>query len=123
MAHWYMAPTFFNPKGHDHVFEQSHGTRHSECSLVYIFWSHENLNVADVAIHETQNLVAGSRIDQCFRNGHWVFILQCGSVEVLEIHTNSPPAILLLYRYNVGNQLDISARPNELCLQHFLSLY
>jgi hypothetical protein len=25
------------PKGHDHVFEQSHGTGYSECSLVYVF--------------------------------------------------------------------------------------
>jgi hypothetical protein len=27
------------PKGHDHVFEQSHGTGYSECSLVYVFWA------------------------------------------------------------------------------------
>jgi hypothetical protein len=49
------------PKGHDHVFEQSHDTGYSECSLVYVFWGHENLVVADVAIHETQNLVASCR--------------------------------------------------------------
>jgi hypothetical protein len=42
------------PKGHDHVFEKSHGTGYSECSLVYVFWGHENLIVASVAIHETQ---------------------------------------------------------------------
>jgi hypothetical protein len=48
------------PKGHDHIFEQSHGTGYSECSLVYVFQSHGNLIVASVAIHETQNLVAGS---------------------------------------------------------------
>jgi hypothetical protein len=58
------------PKGHDHVFEQSHGTGYSECSLVYVFWGHENLIVASVAIHETHNLVASSRIDQCFRSRH-----------------------------------------------------
>jgi hypothetical protein len=57
------------PKGHDHVFEQFHDTGYSECSLVYVFWGHENMIVADVAIHETQNLVAGSRVDQRFRNG------------------------------------------------------
>jgi hypothetical protein len=57
------------PKGHDHVFEQSHGTGYSECSLVYVFLSHENLIVADVAIHETQNLVANGCVDQCFATG------------------------------------------------------
>jgi hypothetical protein len=72
------------PKGHDHVFEQSHGTGYSECSLVYVFWGHENLIVASVAIHETQNLVAGSRIDQCFRNGHWPSFFCTGTM--LEIH-------------------------------------
>jgi hypothetical protein len=111
------------PKGHDHVFEQSHVTRYSECNLVYVFWGHESLIVADVAIHETQNLVAGSRVDQRFRNGHWVFILQCGPVEVPEIHANSPLAILLLYGYNAGNPFGIPAQPHESCLQHFLYLF
>jgi hypothetical protein len=50
-------------KGHDHVFEQSHDTGHSECSLVYVFWGHVNLIAVGVAIHETQNLVTGSRVD------------------------------------------------------------
>jgi hypothetical protein len=111
------------PKGHDHVFEQSHGTGHSECNLVYILRSHENLIVACVAIHETQTLIVGSRVDQRFRNGYWVFILWCGSIEVPEIHADSPPAILLLYRYNARNPLGISARPDEPYLQHFLYLF
>jgi hypothetical protein len=110
-------------KGHDHVFEQSHCTRYSECSLVYVFRSHENLIVADVAIHETQNLVASSRVGQCFHKGHWVFILWCGPVEVPEIHGDSPPAILLLCRYNARNPLGIPARPDESCLQHLLYLF
>jgi hypothetical protein len=111
------------PKGHDHVFEQSHGTGYSECSLVYVFWGHENLIVAVVAIHETQNLVAGSRVDQRFRNGHRVFILRCGPVEVPKIHADSPPAILLLYGYNARNPFGIPARPDEPCLQHLLYLF
>jgi hypothetical protein len=97
------------PKGHDHVFEQSYGTGYSECSLVYVFWGHEILIVAGVAIHETQNLVADSRVDQRFHNGHRVFILWCGPVEVPEIHADSPLAILLLYRYNTGNPFGIPA--------------
>jgi hypothetical protein len=84
---------------------------------------HENLIVADVAIHETQNLVVGSRVDQRFRNGHRVFILRCGPVEVLEIHADSPPAILLLYRYSARNPLGIPTRPDEPCLQHLLYLF
>jgi hypothetical protein len=111
------------PKGHDHVFKQSLGTGYSECSLVYAFWGHENLIVASVAIHETQNLVADSRVDQCFRNGHRVFILWCDPVEVLEIHADSPPTILLLYGYNTGNPFGIPARPDEPCLQHLLYLF
>jgi hypothetical protein len=111
------------PKGHDHVFKQSHDTRYLECSLVYVFWGHENLIVAGVAIHETQNLVADSCIDQRFRNGHRVFILWCGPVEVPEIHTDSPPAILLLYGYNARNPFGIPARPDEPGLQHFLYLF
>mgnify|MGYP007097270546 CR=1 FL=1 len=111
------------PKDHDHVFEHSHGTGYSECSLVYVFWGHENLIVASVAIHETQNLVAGSRVDQCFRNWHRVFILRCGPVEDPEIHADSPPAILLLYGYNARNPFGIPARPDEPCLQHLLYLF
>jgi hypothetical protein len=111
------------PKGHDHVFEQSHGTEYSECSLVYVLRSHKNLIVAGVAIHETQNLVAGSRIDQRFHNGHQVFILRCGPVEVPKIHVDSPPAILLLYRYNAIYPLGIPARPDEPYLQHLLYLF
>jgi hypothetical protein len=98
------------PKVHDHVFEQSHGTGYSECSLVYVFWGHENLIVAGVAINETQN-------------GHRVFILRCGPVEVPEIHTISPPAILLQYGYNARNSFGIPARPDEPCLQHLLYLF
>jgi hypothetical protein len=70
-----------------------------------------------------RNLVAGSRVDQHFHNRHWVFILRCGSVEVPEIHADSPPAILLLYKYNAGNPLDISTRPDEPYLQYFLYLF
>jgi hypothetical protein len=111
------------PKGHDHVFEQSHDTGYSGCSLVYVLWSHENLIVAGVAIHETQNLVAGSRVDQRFRNRHWVFILRCGPIEVPEIHADSPPAILLLYGLNARNPFGIPARPDESCLQLLLYLF
>jgi hypothetical protein len=111
------------PKGHDHVFEQSHDIGYSDCSLVYVFLCHENLIIAGVAIHETHNLVAGSRVDQRFRNGHWVFILRCGPVEVPEIHADSPPAILLLYGLNAGNPFGIPARPNESCLQLLLYLF
>jgi hypothetical protein len=39
-------------------------------------------------------------IDQHFRNRHWEFIFWCGSIEVPKIHADSPPDILLLYRYN-----------------------
>jgi hypothetical protein len=111
------------PKGHDHVFEQSHDTGYSEYSLVYVFWGHENLIVVSVAIHETQNLIADSRVDQCFHNGHRVFILRYGPVEVPEIHADSPPAILLLYGYNARNPFGIQARPDEPCLQHLLYLF
>jgi hypothetical protein len=111
------------PKGHDHVFKQSHGTGYSECSLVYVFWGHENLIVAGVAIHETQNLVAGSRVDQRFHNGHRVFILRCDPVEVPEIYADSPSAILLLYGYNARNPFGIPAQPDEPCLQHLLYLF
>jgi hypothetical protein len=110
-------------KGHDHVFEQSHDIGYSKCSLVYVFRGHENLIVAGVAVHETQNLVAVSRVDQCFRNGHRVFTLQCSPAEVPEIHADSPPAILLLYRYNARNPLGIPSRPDEPCLQHLLYLF
>jgi hypothetical protein len=111
------------PKGHDHVFEQSHGTGYSECSLVYVFWGHENPIVAGVAIHETQNLVADNRDDQRFHNGHQVFILRCGLVEVPKIQADSPPAILLLYGYNARNPFSIPARLDEPCLQHLLYLF
>jgi hypothetical protein len=111
------------PKGHDHVLEQSHGTGYSECSLVYVYWGHENLIVANIAIHETQNLVANSRVDQRFCNRHRVFILRYGPVEVPEIHADSPLAILLLYGYNARNPFSIPARPDEPCLQHLLYLF
>jgi hypothetical protein len=111
------------PKGHDHVFEQSHVTGYSECNLVYVLWGYENLIVADVAIHETQNLVAGSRVDQRFCNGHRLFILWCGPVEVPEIRADSPPAILLLYGYNARNPFGIPAQPDEPYLQHLLYLF
>jgi hypothetical protein len=115
--------SILQPKGHDHVFKQSHNTRYSECSLVYVFWGQENLIVATVAIHETQNLIASNRVDLRFCNGHWVFILRCGPVEVPEIHTDSPPVILLLYEYNARNPFGIPARPDEPCLQHLLYLF
>jgi hypothetical protein len=118
-----LGASILQPKGHDQVFEQSHGTGYSECSLVYVFRSHENLIVAGVAIQETQNLVADSRVDQHFCNVHRVFILQCGPVEVPEIHADSPSAILLLYRYNARNPLGIPARLDEPCLQHLLYLF
>jgi hypothetical protein len=114
--------SILQPKGHDHVFEQSHRTGYSECILVYVFWGHENLIVAGVSIHETQNLVASSHVDQRFLNGHRVFILQCGPVEVPEINADSPPAILLLYGYNARNPFGIPSRPDEPCLKHLLYL-
>jgi hypothetical protein len=50
------------PKGHDHVFEQSHDTGYSECSLVYVLWGHENLIVAGVAIHELRILLPAATL-------------------------------------------------------------
>jgi hypothetical protein len=81
---------------------------------VYVIWGHENLVVAGVAIYETQNLQ---------HNGHQVFILRCVPVEVPEIHVDSPPAILLLYRYNARNPFGILARPDEPYLKHLLYLF
>ncbi|PVH36574.1 hypothetical protein PAHAL_6G108200 [Panicum hallii] len=88
-------------KSHNHIFKQAHCSRHSECGFVYILRGHENLVITSVAIHETQDLVTSSRIDQHLYNRHWIFILRSSSVEVSEVHADTPSAILLLYRTSV----------------------
>jgi hypothetical protein len=44
--------------------------------------------------------VTSSHVDQCLCDRHQVFVLRCSSVEVSEVHTDSPSAILLLHGYN-----------------------
>jgi hypothetical protein len=44
-------------------------------------------------------------VDQCLRDRHRVFVLRSSSVEVYEVHADSPSAILLLHRYNTWNPL------------------
>ncbi|PVH36469.1 hypothetical protein PAHAL_6G079500 [Panicum hallii] len=89
--------SIFQTESHNHILEQAHRSRHSECSFVYIFRGHENLIIPSVTIHETQNFVTSSRINQYFCNRHWVFILRSSPIEISEIHANPPPAILLLH--------------------------
>jgi hypothetical protein len=88
------------PEGHDHILEQSYCPGYSERGLVYILWSHENMVLTGIPVHETHNLVTGSCVDQHLRDRHRVFVLQCSSVEVTEVHADSPSAIFLLHRYN-----------------------
>src|SRR6185312_8023542 len=90
----------FQSKGHHQVFEQANRAWYSECSLVHIFWGHEDLVVAGITVHKTHHLVAGSCVDQCLCNRHRVLVLWRRSVEISKIDANTPSAILLLHRYH-----------------------
>src|SRR3954465_5279050 len=50
-------------KRHDYILKQPHRTWDSECSLVYVFWSHKNLVVTGIAIHEAQDLMTSRCVD------------------------------------------------------------
>src|SRR6185312_411659 len=69
------------------------------------------------------HFVTGSSVDQHFCHGHRIFVLWRRSVEVSEIHTDSPSAILLLYRDHTGDPFCIPTWPDELCVQHLLHLF
>ncbi|PVH38755.1 hypothetical protein PAHAL_5G345500 [Panicum hallii] len=87
------------------------------------FWSHKNLVITSIAIHETQHLMTSSRINQRFRNRHRVLIFWCRSVEIPKVYTDSPPAILLLYRHNTGNPFSIPASSDEACFYHLFDFF
>ena len=52
------------------------------------------------------------------KDGRW----RC-SVEVSEIHADSPSAILLLYRDHAGDPFCIPTCPDEPCIKHLLHLF
>ncbi|PVH34976.1 hypothetical protein PAHAL_7G078100 [Panicum hallii] len=85
--------------------------------------SHENLVITSIAVHETQHLVASSRINQYFRNRHRVLIFWCSPVEISKIYTNSPPAILFLHRYNIRDPFGIPASPDEASFYHLFDFF
>ncbi|PVH66140.1 hypothetical protein PAHAL_1G158400 [Panicum hallii] len=88
-----------------------------------ILWSHTNLVITSVAIHENQHLMTSSCINQRLRHRHRVLIFWCSSVKISEVYTDSPPAILLLYRHNAGNPFSIPACPDEACFYHLFDFF
>ncbi|PVH32226.1 hypothetical protein PAHAL_9G348400 [Panicum hallii] len=88
-----------------------------------IFWSHKNLVITSITIHEAQYLVTSSCINQCFRNRHRVLIFWYSPVKISKVYTDSPPAILLLYRYNIGNPFSIPASPDEAGFYHLFDFF
>ncbi|PAN24295.1 hypothetical protein PAHAL_4G093100 [Panicum hallii] len=110
-------------ESHNHVLEQTHGSRHSERSLVYIFGGHEDLIISCITIHKTQNLVAGGSVDQCLCNGHRVFIFWSGPIKIPEVHAHPPSAIFLLYGHDARNPFGVPASPNKSGFQHFFYFF
>src|SRR6185312_9249105 len=113
----------FQSKGHNQVFEQANRAWYPERGLVYILWGHKNLVVAGITIHKTHHLMTSRCVDQCFRNRHRILIFWRCSVEVSEIHANSPSAIFLLDRDHARDPLSIPTWPDESCIQHLFHFF
>ena len=122
MACWYVAPAFFNPKVITTYSNKPTAPGTLNAVLCMSSGGHKDLVIAHISIHEGQDLVTSSSVNQCFRDRRWVLVFWRRSVEVPEIHADPPSAILLLHRYHTRNPFCISTRPDEPSFQHLLHL-
>src|ERR1044072_3387867 len=77
----------------------------NESSLLHVFRSHFDLIVIEETIHEGENFVLSSVVNQDINMRKWKIVFRTRSVQISVIHTHSYFAILLRYGYYVCNPL------------------
>jgi hypothetical protein len=77
--------------------------RGTECNFVLIGYVNLNLVVARETVHEEQNLMIGTIIDNLVNKGHWKVLFGIGVIEIATIYTNTDSALFFVDRDGVGD--------------------
>ena len=91
--------------------------------LLLILRIHSNLVVAGESIHETQQLVAGSSVDQLINLREREAIFWASLVEVCIVDADPPLAASFLHHYHIGQPLGIAGLSDEPCLEELANLF
>ena len=71
----------------------------------FVFWSHSDLIVTRIGIHEAQHFVACGCVYQLIYLGQRETVLGTGLIKILEIHTHYPLPTVLLYQHHIRQPL------------------
>src|ERR1051325_6879779 len=85
----------------------------NKSSLLHVFGSHFDLIVTGKTIHEGEDLMLSSVVNQNINMRKWEIVFRTRFVQISVIHTHSHFTILLRYGYHVCNPLRIRSNSQE----------